>query len=54
MPELWLVCEGEPASVDVGILQPIFGNVLAAEIVVEPACGNSPNMVLPDNASSAS
>jgi hypothetical protein len=45
MIELWLVCEGEPGSVDVGVLQPVFGNVLATEIVVEPACGNSPSVV---------
>ncbi|MFI5387306.1 MAG: hypothetical protein ACHQ50_14440, partial [Fimbriimonadales bacterium] len=39
MAELWLVCEGEPASVDVAILKPVFATVLAAEIVVEPAGG---------------
>ena len=45
MAELWLVCEGEPGSVDVALLQQIFANVLAAEIVVEPACGSSPGAV---------
>lgn len=45
MAELWLVCEGEPASVDVAVLQPVFATVLAAEIVVEPACGSSPSVV---------
>ena len=45
MAELWLVCEGEPGSVDVALLQRVFANVLAAEIVVEPACGSSPSPV---------
>jgi hypothetical protein len=45
MAELWLVCEGEPGSVDVAVLQPVFANVLVAEIVVEPACGSSPSVV---------
>jgi hypothetical protein len=43
--ELWLVCEGESESVDLAILRPVFADVLAAGIVVEPACGNSPNVV---------
>ncbi len=43
MAELWLVCEGEPSSVDVALLQRVFADVLAAEIVVEPACGSSPS-----------
>jgi hypothetical protein len=41
MAELWLVCEGEPGSVDVALLQQVFADVLAAEIVVEPACGSN-------------
>ena len=45
MAELWLVCEGEPGSVDVRVLQPIFAGVLATEIVVEPACGSSTSVV---------
>jgi hypothetical protein len=45
MAELWLVCEGEPRSVDVAVLQLAFASVLPAEIVVEPACGSSPNVV---------
>ena len=45
MAELWLVCEGEPGSVDVALLQQVFANVLAPEIVVEPACGSSPSAV---------
>ena len=45
MAELWLVCEGEPQSVDVAVLKPLFANVLTAEIVVESACGSSPNIV---------
>jgi hypothetical protein len=45
MAELWLVCEGEPGSVDVALLQRVFADVLAAEIVVEPACGSSPSTV---------
>jgi hypothetical protein len=45
MAELWLVCEGEPGSVDVALLQRVFTDVLAAEIVVEPACGSSPGTV---------
>jgi hypothetical protein len=35
MAELWLICEGEPGSVDVAVLQAVFANVLAAEIIVE-------------------
>jgi hypothetical protein len=30
MAELWLVCEGEPGSVDVALLQGVFAGVLAA------------------------
>jgi hypothetical protein len=45
MEELWLVCEGEPESVDVTILRSVFTTVLPAEIVVEPACGSSPSVV---------
>jgi hypothetical protein len=45
MAVLWLVCEGEPGSVDVALLQRVFADVLAAEIVVEPACGGSPSPV---------
>src|SRR5262245_10029634 len=45
MAELWLVCEGEPGSVDVALLQRVFDEVLAAEIVVAPACGSSPSPV---------
>jgi hypothetical protein len=45
MAELWLVCEGEPRSVDVALLQRVFADVLAAEIVVEPACGSNPSPV---------
>src|SRR5260370_2496130 len=45
MAELWLVCEGEPGSVDVAVLQSVFGSVLAADIVVEPACGSNPGVV---------
>jgi hypothetical protein len=45
MAELWLVCEGEPDSVDVALLQRVFADVLAAEIVVEPACGSNPGVV---------
>ncbi len=45
MAELWLVCEGEPGSVDVALLQRVFADVLAAEIVVEPACGSNPSPV---------
>jgi hypothetical protein len=45
MAELWLVCEGEPGSVDVALLQRVFADVLAAEIVVEPACGSGPSAV---------
>jgi hypothetical protein len=45
MAELWLVCEGEPGSVDVALLQRIFADVLGAEIVVEPECGSSPGPV---------
>ncbi|MHB1555995.1 MAG: hypothetical protein ACYC61_00815 [Isosphaeraceae bacterium] len=41
MAELWLVCEGEPGSVDVALLKTILTDVLAAEIVVEPACGSN-------------
>ena len=41
MPELWLVCEGEKGSVDVAILKPVLSTILAAEIVVEPAGGDS-------------
>jgi hypothetical protein len=35
MAELWLICEGEPGSADVAILQSVFATVLAAEVVVE-------------------
>lgn len=45
MAELWLVCEGEPNSIDVGVLQPLFARVLPTEIVVEPACGSIPSVV---------
>src|SRR5689334_23628042 len=45
MAELWLVCEGEPGSVDVDLMKQVFVDVLAAEIVVEPACGSSPSTV---------
>src|SRR5690348_14732232 len=45
MAELWLVCEGEPGSVDVALLKQVFVDVLAAEIVIEPACGSSPSTV---------
>lgn len=41
MAELWLVCEGEPGSLDVSLLKRVFADVLAAEIVVEPACGSN-------------
>ncbi len=44
MAELWLVCEGEPGSVDVALLKTILTDVLAAEIVVEPACGSRPDL----------
>lgn len=43
--ELWLVCEGEPASVDVILLQQVFDGVLGAEVLVAPACGSSPSPV---------
>lgn len=45
MGELWLVCEGEPASVDVAVLRPVFARVMPTGIIVEPACGSSPNVV---------
>lgn len=45
MAELWLVCEGEPRSVDVALLKQVFAGVLAAEIIVEPACGSNPSPV---------
>ncbi len=45
MAELWLVCEGEPGSVDVALLKQVFVDVLAAEIAVEAACGSSPSTV---------
>jgi hypothetical protein len=45
MEELWLVCEGEPGSIDVTVLTQVFAAVLVVGIVVEPACGNSPNVV---------
>ena len=45
MAELWLVCEGEPGSVDVALLKQVFADVLAAEIVVAPACGSNPSPV---------
>jgi len=34
MDELWLVCEGEPDSVDAAVLKPIFANVLETNITV--------------------
>lgn len=45
MAELWLVCEGEPRSVDVDLLLQVFDEVLAAEILVAPACGSNPSPV---------
>lgn len=45
MAELWLVREGEPGSVDVALLKQIFADVLAAEIIVTPACGSNPSPV---------
>ena len=45
MNELWLVCEGEPRSVDISLLKPVFVDVLSAETVVETACGSSPSTV---------
>jgi hypothetical protein len=40
MAELWLVCEGEPGSVDVALLNDAF-NVLAAGIAVRPGFGSN-------------
>ena len=45
MAELWLVCEGEPGSVDITLLKRVFVDVLSAEITVEAACGSSPGTV---------
>ncbi len=39
MAELWLICEGEPGSVDVALLKAIFTDVLAAEIIVKAGSG---------------
>ena len=33
MAELWLVCEGEPGSIDVTLLKQVFAGVLEAEII---------------------
>lgn len=43
--ELWLVCEGEPASVDVVLLRQVFDEVLGAGVLVAPACGSRPSPV---------
>ncbi len=40
MAELWLVCEGEPGSVDVALLNDVF-NVLGAGIAVRPGFGSN-------------
>jgi hypothetical protein len=42
MPELWLVCEGDADSADVGLLKPVMTTVLPVEIVVEACHGGSP------------